>query len=614
MRKTDRIISMVILVLTFAVYQSTMANTVSFFDSGELISGAATLGISHPPGYPLYVLTGYLFSKIPMGNIAFRVNMLSAFFGALAVVIMYRIAVSVLEGIFAANDDGVNVRLSALSASLVFAFSLNHWGQTNMAEVYAMNTFFIALLLYILIRWRNVVLCRTGRERRPSARLLYLFAFLFGLGSGDHHTILVAAPVAFFVISVTMRRLFLDIRCLSTMLFFFCLGFSVYLYMPVRAVSDLTMNWGDPETLGRFRWMFLREGYPRNGVSRDWSLFLEQLKTINLLGEFTIIGFVFAVAGIARFLLKGWFYAGITVIVVLVLSVGIVVYGNPPKENVFLLEAFHTPSYMVFALWIGVAAKWLFDLLSAAVRRFSEGGWPDVAATVLWVAVLVALPSVVFSANYSNSDRSRNFVSFDYAVNELKSLSQNAILFTWGDSGAFPLWYLQFVERYRPDVLLLHTPHLGSDWYVDGIPQLSRSRIRHIPPDHRSPGIVVGIIARENLGIRESFIDYSSRYSFPIRGMRFIPHGIIYRHARGKERVDTSVWDTYVMRGFFSDRILRDLDIGKAISIYGFCRFDTGVALLSEGRRSEALQQFAEALKIVPGLRGRIRAVLGGSK
>ena len=73
-----------VVLATFWVYVKTLAPTVSFFDSGELISAAYTLGVAHPPGYPLYVLLGWLFSKLPIGNIAYRINRMSAFFASIA--------------------------------------------------------------------------------------------------------------------------------------------------------------------------------------------------------------------------------------------------------------------------------------------------------------------------------------------------------------------------------------------------------------------------------------------------------------------------------------------------------------------------------------------------
>lgn len=608
--RTEKILSSSSFLIPFGVYLLTMANTVSFFDSGELITGASTLGISHPPGYPLYVLVGHIFTFSPFGNEAFRVNLLSAFFGALSSMMIYFISLSLLDQIFKKEGNALKVQLTAFSTAHVFAFSLNQWGQTNMSEVYAMNTFFIALIIFIFLRWRKHILITTAKGNITGLKYIYLTAFLFGLGFGDHHTILVIVPVALLFVALSRWQILLNVKAISMTVFFSIAGFSIYIYMPVRATTELMMNWGDPDNLAQFLWMFLREGYPRASVSRDWSLFLSQLETINVLYEFTLVGFFIGIAGFFRFISKGRLYAAVTLAVFLVLSVGIVIYGNPPRENIFLIEAFHTPSYMVFAPWIGVGFFWLLSTLDIPMRKLMTGKYTEFLSKSVWIFVLVAFPSVLFYHHYDKNDRSRNFIAFDYAMNELKSLSSTGILFTWGDSGAFPLWYLQYVERYQPGVLLLHTPHLGSSWYVDNIPDLKNSRLRRIPESHRDPAMVVEVIAKENIGNRISYIDYSSKYSFPIRGLDFVPYGIVYRQASKKEKIDTSIWNDYVMRGILSPNILRDLDIGKAISIYGFCLYDNGYALLKEGRREEATALFTESIKIVPGLRPRVQNAL----
>ena len=83
--------------VSFLVYVRTLCPTVYVGDSGELISAAYTLGIAHPPGYPLYCLLGKLFTFLPFGNIAYRVNLLSAFFASLTVGMVYRILLRLLR-------------------------------------------------------------------------------------------------------------------------------------------------------------------------------------------------------------------------------------------------------------------------------------------------------------------------------------------------------------------------------------------------------------------------------------------------------------------------------------------------------------------------------------
>ena len=90
--KEKRIVMNLIFLLSFAVYLITLCPTVYVGDSGEFTTAAYTLGITHPPGYPLYVLLGKIFTLIiPFGNIAYRINLMSAFFGALSCGIVYLI-------------------------------------------------------------------------------------------------------------------------------------------------------------------------------------------------------------------------------------------------------------------------------------------------------------------------------------------------------------------------------------------------------------------------------------------------------------------------------------------------------------------------------------------
>src|SRR5438128_6591606 len=76
------------------VYLATVSPTVNFIDSGELITAVHEPGIVHPPGYPLYTLLGYVASHLPVGEVAWRVNLFSAFWGAMAVGAMYVLLVT----------------------------------------------------------------------------------------------------------------------------------------------------------------------------------------------------------------------------------------------------------------------------------------------------------------------------------------------------------------------------------------------------------------------------------------------------------------------------------------------------------------------------------------
>ena len=132
---------------TLIVYYLTLAPTVTLVDSGELITAAALPGVAHPPGFPLYILIGHLFSLIPLKNTAWRLNLMSAVFAAGTGTVLFL----TIKRFVARNRSF----LPGLGASLCFAFSLTFWGYAVVAEVYTLNIFLTVLLIFLLLSWRT---------------------------------------------------------------------------------------------------------------------------------------------------------------------------------------------------------------------------------------------------------------------------------------------------------------------------------------------------------------------------------------------------------------------------------------------------------------------------
>src|SRR5258705_369477 len=153
------------LALAFGVlYVLTLCPTVTWYDSAEYAGAAVTLGIPHPPGYPLYTLLAAAFVQLPFEP-AYSVNLMSAVFASVALALAYLLQRRVGVGVAAAI-----VGAATLGASRLF------WSQAVIAEVYTTT---LALLLLILL-----LLVRGLREDR--VRPLLLAAFVAGLGLGVH--------------------------------------------------------------------------------------------------------------------------------------------------------------------------------------------------------------------------------------------------------------------------------------------------------------------------------------------------------------------------------------------------------------------------------------------
>ena len=357
-------------------------------------------------------------------------------------------------------------RAAALSAALAFAFSPRLWLQSNHDKPYPLLTFLVALVFLLLLNWREEY--RKGSER-PG--YIYLGAFLCGLAMGAHQTIVLLLPSFAFLVLVTDWRLITRVREQILALAAFFVGFSVYLHMPIRATQNPLLNWGDPKTLSQFLWNFLRKGYPMEHVERDWPLLLKQLSAFNLVNEFTALGFFLLLVGVVlnRHRSRDFLLAfGIAIAVFLAFVVG---YQNTPEGMIFLTEEFFTPLYMMAAVFVGLG---IFSLAKAIADWLEPKNPPAWTVWPTLVLLMAVLPVVQCSQNYRKNDQHDNYLAYDYAVNTFRSLPYGAALFTWGDSGAFPLWYLQGVERMREDLSLIHVPHLQFRWYLDSFPTLFR--------------------------------------------------------------------------------------------------------------------------------------------
>ena len=196
--RLNRIIAGIIFLVSFLVYYDTMAPTVSFWDCGEFIATSHTLGVPHPPGSPLFLIIGRVFSMIPFSpDIAFRVNLISVFVSALAVMLLYLIIVKIIahwRGGIKENSDVIIAFGGALVGALTFAFTDSHWFNAVEAEVYSMSTFFTAIVVWLILHWSE------RAEEQGNERYILIIAYMIGLAIGIHLLNLLALPFIALII------------------------------------------------------------------------------------------------------------------------------------------------------------------------------------------------------------------------------------------------------------------------------------------------------------------------------------------------------------------------------------------------------------------------------
>jgi hypothetical protein len=200
--KANRLIAGIVFLIAFILYLLTMAPTTSFWDCGEFIAASYILGVPHPPGSPLYILVGRLFSLLPIsGDIGARVNLISPITSALAVMFLYLIIVQLVKkwrGSVETLTDALITYGAGVAGALTFMVTDSHWFNAVEAEVYATSTFLTALTCWLILRWSE------KDEAHSHVHYILLLAYLLGLASGIHLLNLLALP--FVALIIYFRR------------------------------------------------------------------------------------------------------------------------------------------------------------------------------------------------------------------------------------------------------------------------------------------------------------------------------------------------------------------------------------------------------------------------
>lgn len=216
-KRLRRFLALGVFLASFLVYLRTLAPTTSFWDCGEFITCSYLLGVPHPPGAPLYLLIGRLFSMLPLASdIGFRVNLFSALASGLTIALTFLTIVHFIQlwrGKPRSAEDRWLMYGSAVVGALTFAYTDTFWFNAVEAEVYAISMLFTVAVVYLALLWWEKVYEPT------SDRYLLLIAYLFGLAIGVHLLNILAFPAIFLMIYFRKGRL-----SWSSLIKFGCLG------------------------------------------------------------------------------------------------------------------------------------------------------------------------------------------------------------------------------------------------------------------------------------------------------------------------------------------------------------------------------------------------------
>ncbi len=183
----DIIVAFILLIIAFIAYAKSLGPSVIAGDCGELTTEIYNMGACHPPGYPLYGIIGKLYTFLPIGDIAYRVNLFAATAGAGAVFFFYLIVVKFLGLNRDTGKLSFKIQLPAVCASFLFTFGYSNWWCVVGGKFYSLNTLLVALMIFVMILWYEEIICFRNEERLHFAeRMTILLAFCMGLSLTNH--------------------------------------------------------------------------------------------------------------------------------------------------------------------------------------------------------------------------------------------------------------------------------------------------------------------------------------------------------------------------------------------------------------------------------------------
>jgi len=418
--------------LTFLVYLKTLAPGVYGFDSAELATGVFTQGIVHPPGYPLYLLIGKLFTWLPFGDVAYRLNLMSAFCVSLTAMLLYHAIANIIEN-----------RFAAWVAAGLFAVSNYFWQMALIAEVYTPFTAFLAGDLLALSLWRKM-----GHKR-----YLLAFAFLYGLTLTMHTSGILFAPAFAWLVLSTPHWTRAHWKLVGVMFPLFLVGLSPFAYLSLRASADPAIDYSrvytgiDLTTLSGLWWMISGKAYRFFAFAYSWQELPGELFRFGsyLWRNYLGLGAILGAVGIVQLWRKSRSW---TTGLLLMFTANVIFFLNYrviDKDTMFL------PAYLVWAVFlaggISVIQSWVERMLDLNL----SGTWQKNAGWSLPVLfILLALP-----LNWRWVDMSKADSYTLFAKDMMSGAAPHSVIIApW--SSAVVLEYYQVVEGQRPDLEIVN--------------------------------------------------------------------------------------------------------------------------------------------------------------
>jgi 4-amino-4-deoxy-L-arabinose transferase-like glycosyltransferase len=451
------------------IFFSTFSSHVALGDAPESVAGVRSLGVLHAPGYPAYVLLGWLFGHIvAVGSWAFRLNLFSVVCASATIGITF-----LLARVFGASRSG------SIVGALILATTASFWFNAGFAKHYALSSLLVTSAALCVIRWQQ------GRSH-----LLMIGAGLaLGLGFGSSWELAIIMLVALAaLIALGPRRPSLGIVAGSAVTLVVA-AVGLFAFVMVRAGQHPAVDWGDATTTSRLVSLIAQRDFQdTHGTTGTATGVLGHLPGRvaayigMLLRDMGIGAIALAIAGAVlswRTLRRERWVFLIVLAAFDVIAVTLVAGFDSISGflTVMVVGGFLVDAMIAVAIFAAFGVDEVVTRVSRSIgerragKAFRSRADDMASAARGWVlagiVVLTIVPSLV--VHYSYADHRGPPLADRYAQHMLDGLPQGANLLTYEFDWTFPVTYLQTVEHVRPDVHVVAVKELGLDWYREQV-------------------------------------------------------------------------------------------------------------------------------------------------
>jgi len=491
--KTKYILFSLIFLICLFIYIYSLAPFYNSDDSPETSLACITLGVQHPPGYPLNTIFGKLFTQIPVGNKVFRVNLMSCFFNLLAGIFVFFITKKLCIAI---DKNNKTIDFISFIAGFLYLFSSSAWLQASIAKgsIYSMNAFFTAVLTFLLLSFNENI------------KFFYLFSFLYGLSMGNHLSSMVAflpAVIVYLLLNINKINFQLIIKGFL----FFLFGTTIYIFVVIRDFTDPIYAWGHTRTLNDFIWLITRAQYAgiesKHTINDSLKLLSFYLKNITL-NEFFYFIVLIIIPGI--YLLFNKIKNNLIFLLIAYFSIliSVISLATPPPNTEWLIKPYLVSSNIFLAILIAVS---IFVLIQKYVIFRN-------------LFYLFSFLIIIFTLIKNYPDYTNYYIGYDYSKNIVKSTTPGCIVIAEGDMNIGAILYETLINKvdFVPFISVVSL----YDWYRN---QIKRNFKNVNLPEKSNIENYLKEFIKINL---DKDIFYTNVYNEEwIKGLNLIPSGML---------------------------------------------------------------------------------------